>query len=342
MLYIKKRIGRDFGIEDTDDGVVEVHTFQEIVGIVAETPDLEIKGVKKHYEYRGGQRVIIIDSIDVWQDPASLTRRQAKSLLLHGVDIRISAGRIVGISAPGNASHTPVRVELYEFADKCGENVLFGMDRSKDKPLVLVLRDGMTIRRNSFAGCWDVGTKIDISGVTDEKLVAAVYGTRAYKDSSGLDFKSFQKFVIDDPKRTDLYMAIWLVEKSGPRKVYLEERLFSDFNLVSRVVADRYREQVRAICDSPIECLAYGAMDIETLQKAYDYYHVDIPRAVAEEVPHVLKVLKAGATCGVKGFLLFWRCYMYFARYDSEYQTLMTDYLAKVRRWYLQNCHKWC
>lgn len=345
MLYVSRRVGKDkFGIVDTDDGVEEVCSMQDIVAIASQVPDIDIKGITIRRVVYRGQSSIHIDRVEIYQNPSFSSTAQVKMRILRGIDIRTSNGAIVAISAPGHSSDTPIIVCLNDFGDKCGENILFGMSRNTDRPLVLVIKDGMQLRRNSLSGCLSFNVKIDITAVTDDKLVSTVYHTRAYRDDYGHDYSLLKSFIIDNPSRLDFYMGLMVVNRGKAKSSFLVESNFHNYHQVCRAISDYYRESIIGFCNSKIiwRTDLYGERQQKELRKVYEFYKIQVQVPVDEELPMAEVVLKYGAYSDSKSFKTMWACFKYFARWDDEYRRAISSFLREIRDWYNYNCHKWC
>ena len=198
MLYISRGVGHGaFGVVDTDDGVEEVVSAQDIVKYCGSDPRLEINGVK--LTANGS-----VYSITPYQVPELATKQQIKTKLLQHVDVRVFRGAVSGIFWNANLIKTPITIRLSDFGESCWDGILIGNDSDGGVKITLVLDDKIRIGEVSFRmpfgtnlGPNGMGVVFDVREMSNGPSVYNVYqSVFRYSDDPDL-FES----LLDYPER---------------------------------------------------------------------------------------------------------------------------------------------
>lgn len=257
MLYISRRYGKNkWGVTDTDDYVETQCTYMEIKQYVLEM-GLEIKGVTTHESLTrvpDGSALVAgldIQHIEVYQNAAFLTSKQAKAATLLGVDIKVSGKDIVQISVPNDLPKNTVKVRLSDYGETCSSHILGTIRLTRGKTLVIVIDDKIKVTTRTFHAISDhYGVVLDITEVTNLKIVERIYNT----DTVQRAFDSFTVFIEDIPERKEFYKGVGILRCGLDRSSSSlgAKGLLKDADKVCQQLIKRYDKEFRDLVDAPL------------------------------------------------------------------------------------------
>ena len=127
MLFVSRYIGTDkYGVVDTDDGVEEVVTLNDIEHAVLQQ-GLEINGAVIHRDFPqrdGGKGHKWLDYAKPFQDDSSKTSFQEYVKREQSVEVNVYNSTITCIHAANRRIRRPVSIRLSDFAPAIGDCVL--------------------------------------------------------------------------------------------------------------------------------------------------------------------------------------------------------------------------
>ena len=218
MLYISRYIGfNNYGVVDTEDGLEDVVSADDIKNAVFRA-GLTIEGVEVAFGIRTGMRDRLVDIL-AYQNPATVTRLQAKTTVALNTEVVVYDGKIVSIRWRKDSIKKPVTIRLSDFGVDCGERILYGNYESRKHKITLIIDDKVRLNENTLLcrglfgehrviGELGLGMKIDLREVTDKDFAQMIY-LSLFSDPLDLGlFDSMGNDIIDEPKRKAEMIAL--------------------------------------------------------------------------------------------------------------------------------------
>lgn len=185
MLYISRYIGlNEFGVVDTDDGVEEVVTLQQVIRACGPL-NVQIAGVETHIRGFSYGKKSFVDSVLAYQDPITKTSLQLKLSLLGHVDVVTYGNMITNVLWDFDKIKEPVFVCLSDFGSCCGDRILWGNANRGEHKITLILNDKIEFGPKTFrlsdkeqrwsVGIDGVGVMFDIHELHDDYKAQLVY-----------------------------------------------------------------------------------------------------------------------------------------------------------------------
>lgn len=205
MLYISRCKNFDtYGVVDTDDGVEEFLTLEQIIDVI-NVQGIMIDGVVPRWSSDYMMRTV--DRIYPYQPDETRKPIQIKANMLYNVDITVFRNVISWIRVKGEKISTPGVLRLSDFGTEVADCVLRGNKWPRGHKVTLVLDDKLKIApkafrvlpyadKNASIGTYGVGVVFDIREVTNMSIVESVY--RAMLNG---DQREIKTSIIDDECR---------------------------------------------------------------------------------------------------------------------------------------------
>ena len=212
MLYISRYIGsNDYGVVDTDDGVEQRATHQELIR-ACEKLGLQIAGIQTYtHEFSWGTRTVV-ERLMTYQVPEMQTPLQVKTSVMRHVDVVVHKGMITNILWHADEITEPPVIRLSDYGDCCGDRILWGNANREVHKITLILDDKIKFRPKTFrltakeerwsVGKDGVGVMFDIRELTDNDLARFVY--QACLIDEVVDSICFESII--DSKEREAYM----------------------------------------------------------------------------------------------------------------------------------------
>lgn len=207
MLYISRFVGlRGYGVVDTDDGVEEILSRQQLEEAVIKY-GIEIKGVitkSRNWEHW-------IAKVEVYQPPESVIKQQAKSKVLLGVDVKVFDDRITAIEWTASPNDKERVVRLSDYGTHVGAKVLNRMSVVYNKHttaksfLTIILDDKLTCDNKAFMNASSTDVKFDLREVTENRIAFIFYNNYITQYTTDADMTDH---IIDVPDRFDYYFGV--------------------------------------------------------------------------------------------------------------------------------------
>lgn len=246
MLYVSRYVGQTkYGVVDTDDGVETVVTYQDLTEYVLNN-GLDIKGVTIGYTVRKRRRVPYLSSVKVYQNGSFLTAKQAKAKTLKGVDVIVNNGQIVQINIPQDGLKQPTTIKLSDFGTSCGEYIFKNLPYLGNSSLTIELDDSVAVSAKTFKYFVNRGVVIDMSAVTNPKVVEYVAHELSTEDRW---LERATVAVLDTPQRMDFYIAETILNRpmNGIPKIKSISDVVSDPKAVNILIAKKHRSEFKGV-----------------------------------------------------------------------------------------------
>lgn len=174
MLYIRKRISQSrWVVFDTDDNTAQEVTMRDLEKAVK--LGLEIEGLSFRYEVRGGRRFKYISGVEVVRGSDQVSSVQTKLRVLKGVEFCVANKRVVGVKWGALPSKTGTVLRVSDYFTVVSNYVLDECGSMSEGNLTLVLDDKLKFHLNSFCYFYRHKITIDVSEVSNNALVWAIY-----------------------------------------------------------------------------------------------------------------------------------------------------------------------
>lgn len=228
MLFISRFVDYEsYGVVDTDDGVEEVISLQDVYRASYDL-GLDIQGVRKD------GKMLPLNHIRTYQNPDTLTKLQVKTKVLHGVDITVYNGMITSLLIDINVMAQPARLRLSDYGESCGDRILVGNRFQNMHRVTLVLDDHIRTRSLTFwighnmshpkSGTNRYGVVIDMTEMTSDDAAWNIY--RVVFNNGSFSEESIFSSIIDTDERFD--MMVELIKKYRDMSWYaVKEKLGS-------------------------------------------------------------------------------------------------------------------
>lgn len=250
MYYVSRRYGTNkFGVTDTEDGVEEMFTYQELKEAVVDL-GIDIKGVEVFTRCtRQGQRRSI-SGISVYQLEDTVQTKQIKLHVLTGVDVKTAGDEIVGISWSNPDERKPYSLRLSNYGKSCANYIFSDIKEYRwglASFLTIILDDKIEVTSKTFKRCAGFGVIVDLREVTNEKTVKAVYSemiSERYMSSTRLP-----NHVIDNEERLNYWRAVCILNggfKSGEFEKPIRH-LFPNPNNILTQIDKKYSSEFLSI-----------------------------------------------------------------------------------------------
>lgn len=276
MLYISNVLGRNkYEVTDTDDGVAEVVTRNDIIDYI-ENLGIVIQGVNKEWDK---SHTYEIYSIRVQVPHADV--RFTKLQVLKGIDLKVVDGVLLGISFARNVELNST-IRLSDYCTSIGSYVFQDrnfMEASFKGKVVLLIDDKIQkVDSKAFKDCYMFSNLwFDLSECSD-KIASVIYTGLRYEgifSSCQISHPNHYVRVIDSEYRLNREIADYLLITKRPTiqegntlkvrflpyKDYLFEKYKKTFKQVSVakiiLTQGRYGRSKRAV-DKAVEILGRG------------------------------------------------------------------------------------
>lgn len=234
MLYISRQVGKNtWGVTDTDDGIENLCSLSDLMAAVR-TCHLDIKGVTLSHGSL---------NVEVYQNPEYLTKKQAKSVTLFGVDVKTSGNSIVGLQIKRGLCKGSVTVRLSDYGTSCGNYILSDLQaRNCPGHVYIVVDDKLKLSKKTFTGLREYGNVyLDLSEVTNQKTLDSCYMCDDFRDGP----ESVSAHIRDDSDRLDFYAGIAILIQGLGKFISINKAsdVVSPVDAVSKKLAERYRKE---------------------------------------------------------------------------------------------------
>ena len=205
MLFLSRFVGQNlYGVVDTDDGQEDIIPRKVLVEAVGDH-NIEIAGVVSAVTTDGYN---LIRSILPYQTNESLTPLQAKTHLIHNVEVKLYHNMIVNVLWHCDKIMSPVAVRLSDFGSVCADRILFGNTDSAVGKVRFLLDDSIGFSDYTFmtpvkllGGHCGLGVTLDLHDMCDDHA-QAVYDLLPQSMSNS----DIRKTVLDFPARQELLL----------------------------------------------------------------------------------------------------------------------------------------
>lgn len=258
MLYVSRIVGRNkWAVMDTDDYTETIVDHKGLYEAVI-TNGLKIEGVTVNrglFTDRVSKMQVertYIDDVTVYQNPAYVKIKNAKTAVLYGVDITMSGDTIVGISVKDKLLTKKVRLRLSDYGVACSGHILSELEIKTSSVLVLVMDDKVKIRRNTFVGITSMcgSVYIDVTEVKNKAQLQNVYFCDGFRGGPDI----YELYIIDSEERLDFYKAVSILN-NGPGIHSANTRILDSFRspeITCQYLIENFKDEFIALVDSEI------------------------------------------------------------------------------------------
>lgn len=332
MLYVSKILSRSkICITDSDDGVEDILGASELIKYVRDL-GVHIEGIKL---VKRADRYAVY--ADVRQPPDTVTARQAKSIILSGVNIVSTGGLISSIKwSKDSRVEGPVSIRLSDFGSKCADYLFWWEGLCRYPNLTLVFDDKIEISSKSLKRIDEVGIVSDVSGVVNNKLAETVYKSyTTQKAGCALNL------IIDNPERFRIkkamnFLSYGKIGVSDAQDIFYDKELTAQ--LASKLISEfRSLSKCQFIWNAKVAefvgymtCKRY-ARDIAA--SCFDVRSFDRLRDCCAE--QLRAILSTYTMCNSVAVFRFCNFVYNFKFVPKEVKDIWVDFCSRANRWLL-------
>lgn len=329
MLYISRRVGGSkYAIVDTDDNTEEVISLRDLGQIL--DLGLEVKGVEVIETFRRNGQDRIRVKIDVYQNAAYATTRQAKLNVLKGVEIKTSGNIVTSISLRDKELAADTVIRLSDFGSECADCIFVRSGFRNTPTLTVILDDKIKLKSKSLDMACYAGIHFDLTEVTNPKVVQYAY----HEWLSGHGSLTLAQYITDNKERYEYWEAVGVVTRaSNPTK-----KMFSDE--LSAAVAARFMDEFERLASSNFQFASTkdaryaGKRHAQAVKKEKAFWFSDDVSysEVMSKSGIIFHTISTTTTCN-KAFISHFNAYIgYFTPVD-EVKRLFMKLCIRYNRW---------
>lgn len=326
MLYISRQIGVDkYGVVDTDDGQEDVLNRKQIEHVVVDL-HIPIEGATifehptHHYKYLSGVEVI----------QPNMTRQQLKSKVLQGIDVRYHEGVVTAISV----MYPDTTIRLKDYGTEFG-NYVFWFNRVEPNT-IFVFDDGLKFNSKTFKDWRQRGIVMDLSNVTDMKIVNRIYDDFAYDMEVDVSFIQF--YYLDKPERRWYCEALWIINNGHVIDIQtgIVQRIIKCLGSGDKLIHDRYLKEFYSLFKSRLEVRSElrGALRSQSNMFKNSWFGCCEYQVLRDEVSKTLVVKLANDTTLSAASLRRLLNYVQFFNPPDEFRKAFVTFCNKALSWY--------